>query len=394
MQLAGGSDQLAAGVADWGEFRRQMPVTRRWAYFDHAAVAPLSGPAQRALAAWAEEAATQGSALYHGWMERIEQLRGRAARMVGAHPEEIAFVGNTTAGISLVAEGFPWQPGDNVVLPDNEFPANVYPWMNLASRGVETRRVHAEAGRLDLGRLAAACDRRTRIVSASWVAYASGWRNDLDRLAEVVHGHGALLFVDAIQGLGVFPLDVGRTPVDFLAADGHKWLLGPEGAAIFFVRREHLARLRPLSVGWNSVVHAHDFGHIEFQLKPTAQRYEGGSMNVAGLTALDASLQLLGRFGAEGISRRVLEVTDLACRRLEQLGAVIESDRRPPHRSGIVAFSLPGRDPEAVRRQCHQRDVMLSCRGGRLRIIPHAYNDVSDIERLVEAIGAGGEAEG
>ena len=143
-----------------------------------------------------------------------------------------------------------------------------------------------DGGRLDLDRLAAACDDRTRIVSVSWVAYASGWRHDLDRLAELVHRRGALLFLDAIQGLGVFPLDVRKTPVDFLAADGHKWLLGPEGAGIFFIRREHLDRLRPVGVGWNSVRGAHDFSRIELLFKDTAARYEGGSQNVAGLSAL------------------------------------------------------------------------------------------------------------
>lgn len=363
-----------------------MPVAQRWAYFDHAAVAPLSGPAQRALAQWAEDATANGDAFYPGWMHRIEETRQRAARLIGARLEEIALVPNTTAGISLVAEGFPWEPGDNVVVPDNEFPSNQYPWMNLAARGVQTRRVPTEAGRVPLERLAAACDHRTRIVSVSWVAYSSGWRHDLDRLAEMVHGHGALLFLDAIQGLGVFPLDVGRTPVDFLAADGHKWLLGPEGAGIFFLRREHLERLRPLGVGWNSVVHAHDFNRVELTIKQTAERYEGGSSNVAGLLALGASLELLGRFGSEAIARRVLETTDLACRRLEEIGAQIQSDRGEPHASGIVVFQLPGRDPEAVRRQCLERQVVLSCRAGRLRISPHAYNDPSDVDRLIESL--------
>jgi selenocysteine lyase/cysteine desulfurase len=349
-----------------------MPVTRRWAYFDHAAVAPLSGPAQQALTRWAEDATTNGDAFYPPWMQQIEQLRGRAARLIGAQTEEIALVSNTTAGISLVAEGFPWQAGDNVVLPDNEFPSNQYPWLNLADRGVEVRRVPIEGGRVELDRLAAACDRRTRIVSASWVAYSSGWRHDLDCLAAMVHDRGALLFVDAIQGLGVFPLDVARTPVDFLAADGHKWLLGPEGAGVFFLRRQHLDLLRPLGV--------------ELVLKPTAARYEGGSANVAGLLALGASLELLEQFGMAAIARRVLEVSDLACQRLEAIGATVHSDRSAEHKSGIVVFQLPGRDPQAIRRHCLDRGVVLSCRGVGLRISPHAYNDAADIDRLIAAL--------
>lgn len=373
-------------TGDWADFRRQMPVAGQWAYFDHAAVAPMSGPAYAALAQWAEDATLNGSANYPAWSRRIEHLRTLAARMIGALAEEIALVSNTTAGINLVAEGFPWKPGDNIVTRADEFPSNQYPWLHLADRGVETRRVPTDGGRLSLEQLAAACDDRTRIVSVSWVAFASGWRNDLDRLAEMVHKRGALLFLDAIQGLGVFPLDVRHTPVDFLAADGHKWLLGPEGAGLFFTRREHLNLLRPVGVGWSSVRNDMDFSHIELVFKDTAARYEGGSQNVAGLSALEASLELLGRFGMPAISRRVLEITNLACQRLAEIGAVILSDRTEPHRSGIVSFELPGRDPQALRQQCFERKVALSCRAGRLRISPHCYNNAEDVERLIEAL--------
>ena len=371
---------------DWELFRRQMPIVRDWAYLDHAAVAPLSGPAQEALVRWARDATDNGSANYPAWTRQIEHLRSLAAAMIGAMPEEIALVGNTTAGINLVAEGFPWKPGDNVVTRADEFPSNQYPWLHLAGRGVVTRRLPTDDGRLDLDRLAEAIDDRTRIVTVSWVVYASGWRHDLDRLAEIVHRRGALLFLDAIQGLGVFPLDVRQTPIDFLAADGHKWLLGPEGAGLFFTRREHLDLLRPVGVGWNSVRNEHDFSHIELVFKDTAARYEGGSQNVAGLLALGASLELLARFGAQAIAQRVLEITDLACGRLEKIGAAILSDRRPGNNSGIVSFEMPGRDPQALRKKCFEQHVLLSCRAGRLRISPHSYNDASDVERLIEAL--------
>lgn len=384
--MAKSSDNPGGKEPDWTEFRRQMPVAPQWAYLDHAAVAPLSGPAQDALVTWTADAARNGATSYSAWMQKLEQLRGLAARMIAAEPEEIALVGNTTEGISLVAEGFPWQPGDNVVTRADEFPSNQYPWMNLSNRGVETRRVPVRGDETDLDRLAAACDHRTRIVTISWVGYSDGWRHDLDRLVEIAHGCGALLFLDAIQGLGVFPLDVKKTPVDFLAADGHKWLLGPERAGIFFARREHLDRLHPIGVGWHSVAHSQDFTRIELILKDSAERYEGGSPNTPGLIGLGASLELLSRFPAEAIARRVLEITDLACGRLEQIGAVIRSDRRETRKSGIVAFELPGRDPTELCRKCLEQNVVLSCRGGRLRISPHAYNDHSDVDRLIEAL--------
>ena len=369
----------------WLQFRRMMPSGEQWSYFDHAAVAPLTRPAQAALTNWAKEFAEHGAVNWPQWAAELEHLRRRAAALMHADLSEIALVHNTTEGINLVAEGFPWQPGDNVVMFDDEFPSNVYPWMNLASRGVEVRRVRG-GDRPDLARLADACDKRTRIVTVSWVGFASGWRHDLDRLVELAHSRGALLFLDAIQGLGVFPLDVGRTAVDFLAADGHKWLLGPEGAGLFYLRREHLDRLRPLGLGWNSVVQTHDFSKIELKLKATAGRYEGGTYNMPGLLALGASLEMLDDYPPSAVAERVLDLTDAICERLPDVGATVTSCREREHASGIVSFDLPGRNLADVRRHCRERHVLLSARGGRLRVSPHAYNNQDDIGRLMDAL--------
>ncbi len=374
-------------VTDLGrQFRQQMPIAEQMAYLDHAAVSPLPRPTNQAIQAWAEQAALCGDVVWPDWEARADQVRQTAGTLMGATAGEVALVPNTTAGINLVAEGFPWREGDNVVTLANEFPSNLYPWMNLASRGVETRRVPVEQGRVCLDRIAAACDARTRVVSVSWVGYASGWRIDLEALIATAHGRGAVVFLDAIQGLGVFPIHVGQLGVDFLAADGHKWLLGPEGAGLFYVRREHLDLLRPVGVGWNSVSHAYDFDRIELNLRPSAARYEGGSRNMVGIAALGASLDLLVRQGLgpnhSSVAERILELTDEATTRLEAMGAVVQSCRQTPHRSGIVAFQLPGRDPAEVRRRCSQAGVVLSVRGGNLRISPHAYNNAEDLDRL------------
>jgi selenocysteine lyase/cysteine desulfurase len=273
-----------------------------------------------------------------------------------------------------------------VVTLADEFPTNIYPWLNLASRGVQTRRVSTAGGRLDLNRLAEACNVRTRIVAISWVGYSTGFRHDLQAVGEIARRHGARMLVDAIQGLGVFPLSVNDLPVDYLAADGHKWMLGPEGAGLLYIRRERLDELRPLGVGWHSVVRAYDYAHIDFRLKRTASRYEGGSFNCAGFLGLGGSLKLLLDQGIERIAERVLAITDLCCERLTSLGARIVSHRDGEHRSGIVAFEVPGRDPASVRRHCLGHGVALSCRAGLLRISPHAYNNADDIERLVEVL--------
>lgn len=373
-------------ASPWVPFRAEMSVAQRFAYFDHAAVAPLPARSRAAIETWARQSAEEGDTCWPAWSRRVEQARTLAAGMLNADADEVALVHSTTEGISLVAEGFPWKPGDNVVTLENEFPSNLYPWMNLASRDVETRRVKAPDGRVDLTALEAACDARTRIVSVSWVGYVSGWRIDLDNVLAVARRRGALLFVDAIQGLGIFPLDVKATAVDFLAADGHKWLLGPEGAGLFYLRREHLNMLRPVGVGWHSVVHASDYSRIALDLKPSAARYEGGTQNMAGFVGLASSLELLQEYGQPALSQRILEITDLACEKLLSAGVADLSPREGNHRSGIVSFSLPGRDALEVKKQCLAAGVVLSARGGKLRIAPHAYNDEGDLNRLVESL--------
>lgn len=375
---------------DWSDFRREMPVAARWAYFDHAAVAPWPQRSAAVMADWARDLAEQGDVGWLAWSHRAEATRRRAAEVLGADAAEIALLPNTTAGIGLVAEGYPWQPGDNVVTLANEFPSNQYPWMNLAARGVATRRVPVEEnGRVDLNRLEAACDARTRIVALSWVGFASGWRIDPAEVAALAHRRGALLFLDAIQGLGVFPLDVHQAGVDFAAADGHKWLLGPEGAGIFYIARAHLDRLRPLGVGWNSVGHA-DYSRIEWQVRPDAARYEGGTLNLGGFAALGASLELLCEFGLRrdhsAVAERVLDLADRAAERLAKVGAVLAERGTRAERSGIVACALPGVDLKQARGRLLQAGVVANVRNARLRISAHAYNDDTDLQRLAEAV--------
>jgi cysteine desulfurase / selenocysteine lyase len=384
---------MTVNLADdprWDRFRSQMAVVRQWAYFDHAAVSPLPIPTADTVVAWAREQSENGVASWMKCRARYESLRTMAARLVGGTPEEIALVRSTTEGINIVAEGFSWQPGDNVVTLADEFPANLYPWMNQAYRGVETRRVPTENGRVDLNLLADACDRRTRIVTISWVGYASGWRSDLSAVSEIAHRRGALLFVDAIQALGTFPLDVRRMGIDFLAAGGQKWLLGPEAAGLFYIGREHLDRLRVCCMGHGSMTNASDYTRIEIRLKDTAARFEGAATNMVGFLGLAASAELLLELGADALGERILAVTDLACRRLAEIGAIVASHRdKKEHNSGIVRFDLPGRDLQQVQRQLFKRGVVLSVRGGGLRISPHAYCNEADIERLIEELEEG-----
>ena len=373
---------------NWQSLRSEFPVMRRWAFFDHAAVAPLTLRAQNALAEYAADLAENGAVNERRWLDRIEEVRRLFGRLLNADPLDVAFIKNTSEGIGIVAEGYPWQPGDNVVIAAEEYPANQYPWLNLGQRGVEVRAVPSRGSRLLLDDIAAAIDGRTRIVSLSFVEYASGFRNDLDALGQLCRQRGVLFFVDAIQGLGVFPIDVQKTPIDFLAADGHKWLLGPEGAGILYIRRELIERLHPVGVGWNSVVGARDFAVIDFRLKPHAGRWESGSLNVAGINALGASLELLLEIGIETVGQRILELTDHLCQRLRDKPHLqVFSSRLPGEGSGIVSIAYQDAgDMNSRFRLCREKGVIINKRAGRLRVSPHVCNSIEEIERLVELL--------
>jgi cysteine desulfurase/selenocysteine lyase len=370
---------------DWTAFRNQMPVTLRWAFLDHAAVAPLTNRARQALCDWAEDVAANGVVTEQAWLRRVEAARQLAGRLLDADPQDIAFVKNTSEGVGIIAEGFPWQPGDNVVTSVDEYPANVFPWKNLKDRGVELRMVPSREGRIETDDLRATLDERTRLVTLSFVEFASGFRNDLNAVGQLCRERGIAFFVDAIQGLGVLPLRVAQAPIDFLAADGHKWLLGPEGAAILYVRREWVERLHAVGVGWNSVVNSFHFDSNSFLLKPNAGRWESGSLNVGGIAALGASLELLLEAGSEVVGARILELTDYLCEQAQRAGLAVFSSRRPEEKSGIVSLTVGGDVRELVAR-CRQAGIVVSRRAGRLRVSPHCYNTIEELDRLLELI--------
>ena len=368
---------------DWEALRQtEFPVTERWAYFDHAAVAPLPRRAGNALRAWSDDQERNGVVHWLDWEQRLRALRADLARLIHATTEEIAFVASTTQGIGLVAEGFPWRAGDSVVTAAEEYPSNLYPWLNLASRGVTLRTVPSRDGRVWVDDLIAATDDSTRVLTISHVEFASGFRNDLDALGEFCRGRDIAFFVDAIQGLGPLTIDVARTPIDFLAADGHKWLLGPEGAGFLYVRRDWIERLRPIGVGWHSVVSSYNSPGIDFTLKPSAERWEGGSFVMPGLQALAASVALLMEIGPKTVSARILDQAELVREAARSAGWSVVGSTRPTDLSGIVALERPGIDPNDVVARLRGLGVAAACRRGRLRLSPHVYNNGDDLARL------------
>ncbi len=374
------------------DLREQFPVCRSHIYLNHAAVCPLPIACTEAMGGYLHELSHHGIARGPSiWTEALNTVRDRGARLLHAEDEDIFIVRSTTQGLSIVALGFPFQPGDNLVLAEHEFPANQRVWMPLRKRGVEIRFVRSQQGRIALDDLAAAIDDKTRVVSLSFVQFHTGFRIDLAAVAELCRPHDALLCVDAIQGLGAFDLDVKAAGVDFLSADAHKWLLGPEGVGLGYCSPRALERIEPALEGWLSVAHPFDFYDLAQPLKNTAQRFEDSAYNVAGIIGLGGSLSLFHKFGLPAISARILELTDHLAEGLERRGWKPLSPRaRTEEKSGILTASPPA-DPKACYKRLEEAGVVLSLRDfpdGRqaLRFAPHAYNTVEEMEQVLAVL--------
>lgn len=371
---------------DWNSTRDEFPITRNYNFQNHAGVAPLSRRAAEAARRYLHHA-EENAYLRGGFYKQADRVRAQLASLIHANPDEVTFAKNTSEGLSLVANGLSWQKGDNVVTTNVEFPANMYPWLALRERGVQVRMVLEEDGRIPLERLIEAIDSRTRLVTVSSVQYASGFRTDLATLGEYCQSKGVLLCVDAIQSLGVFPIDVKAMNIDFLAADGHKWLCAPEGCAVFYVRRELQGHLRPTTIGWMSMKDAHNFGKYLFEFSDSAKRYDSGSYNLPGIFALGGAVELAQEIGIENIARRVIRLTERLTHGLRDKGYRVVSSRAPTEASGIVGFISDLHEHERVQRHLEsEHRIVISVRCGRLRASPHYYNSEREIDQLVEAL--------
>jgi selenocysteine lyase/cysteine desulfurase len=373
-------------VPELAALRSLFPVTQHLAYMNHAGVAPISSRVAAAIRSATEEYLTWGGARYERLFRGVEATRSSAAKLLGASPDEVAFVKNTSEGIALVAEGFPWQQGDAVAVPEGEFPANVYPWMHLERRGVRLLRVPMRDGRLHVDDFRSVLEQpRVRLLSVSSVEFETGFRNDLATLGQLCRDRGVFFFVDAIQSLGALPLDPWALGIHALAADGHKWLLGPEGAGILYLAREARDRIEPVEVGWNSVVSPLEFSRIRFELRADARRFECGSHAAVLLHGLGAALDLLLEVGIDRIAPAVLSNAQRLSEGLQRRGYPILSSLEPSERSGIVAFRPRG-DPARLAREFLEAGVAVAARGEGIRLSPHFYNDAGDAGRFFEAL--------
>jgi len=366
-------------------YRAEFPVLEKQLYFNHAGVSPTSLRVAAAVREWMDDVVHHGVRHERQWEARAEHARALAARLIGAAPEEIAFVRNTSHGLGLVAEGLDWRPGDEVAVATSlEYPSNVYPWLHLKDRGVEVREIAAHEGGVTPEAVAAALTPRTRLVAISSVQYASGYQTDLEEVGALCERAGVLLCVDGIQSVGCVPVDVKRSRIHFLSADSHKWMLGISGVGFLYVAREVLPRLRPVLVGWRSTTDAWNFNRAHFELRTDALKLEEGSQAYTGLYALSAALELLLEVGAERIAARIRELLAVLDGELRALGC--DTGPAPEHRAGILTFLPRAGDPRALYAWLSERDVSISLRRGRLRVSPHFYNRPEELERLLRMV--------
>jgi selenocysteine lyase/cysteine desulfurase len=363
-------------------YRDEFPVSGELIYLNHAAVAPLSRPAATAMKDLADDACRHGSLHYHKWMEAYAGLRQAAAKLINASPGEIAILKNTSEGIATIAEGLDWKQGDRVIVFEEEFPANYYPWVRLERRGVQLTRLSIYD---PIEKISQAIP-GARLLSVSYVNYLSGFRMNLQQIGELCREHGCFFFVDAIQGMGAFPIDVEASYIDALAADGHKWMLGPEGNAVLYLRRKWLDAVEPIEFGWSNPANYADYGSRDMTLRSDAGRYECGTLNTIGCFGQRAALDFLLEIGIDSIAAAV----DLLANKLQTgvraKGYEVITERTRDTGSGIVSFRHPSIDCRSIVSDLARHRIVSTSRQGWIRMSPHFYISPEEIEQVVQVL--------
>ena len=364
--------------------RSEFAVTERLTYLNHAAVGVLPRSSRDAIDAFVQGHAEGGVMGVYTYEAKMPEYRERVGRFIGASGTEIAILRNTGDGANAVALGLDWQPGDELILCDNEFPSNAVPWLALRSRGVNVRLITGERMTADV--LRRTITPRTRVVTVSWVSFADGYRHDLATLAEIAHAAGALFCVDAIQGLGAFPLDVRALGIDALYAGGAKWMLALQGVSFLYVRDEIAERLTLGAPGWRSLDDMWDFLNYDQPYASDVSRFEGGTPNFLGALSLASAVDVIERAGTAAISKHVLALTDRLADGLQRLGADVLSPRGEGISSGIVTFRMPGQESVALGQALQREGIITTWRPTGIRVAPHGYNTFEEIDRLVDLV--------
>jgi selenocysteine lyase/cysteine desulfurase len=363
----------------WQRYETEFPVRQNLIYLNHAAVAPLCRRSAEAMQHLAEDCNRFGSLHYDEWLEAYDGLRRAAARLINSDPSEIALVKNTSEGIATIAMGLDWKPGDRIVAFREEFPANYYPWKRLEQKGVAVTWLSVEASLEEIDRAA----KGARLLAISFVQFLSGYRAPIQAIGEICRRNHVIYLVDAIQGLGAFPLDVRACHIDALAADGHKWLLGPEGCAILYIRKDLQEHVEPVEFGWTNVAGYNDYGSRDMTLRPDAGRYEPGTLNTIGCFGLRASIELLLEVGVGEIAPVVQNLGDRIAAGVTALGYEVMGRRTPETGAGIVSFRKAGLAETEIVRVLKEAGVSAAARAGWVRTSPHFYISPGEIERFL-----------
>ena len=368
----------------------EFPVVRDKIFLAHAGVCPLPRRVSDSIRHYAA-LCTQDDQETFWPAQQMRRSRELAGRLLSARPEEIAFVGPTSLALSFVAAGLNLRRNDNVLIHFDDYPANVYPWMALAERGVEVRLLNTrELGHIRPMDVLGQVDEQTRLVALASCHFVSGYRIDLNAIGQALHQRNILFCVDAIQSLGAFPTTVEQ--IDFLAADAHKWLLGPCAAGIFFVRKSLQERLHPTVFGWHNVRCPNYVAQEAMVFRADARRYEAGSQNLLGLAGLSAALELVLEIGIENIAAELLRKRALLVPALEHKGyTVLHAEAPPPNASGIVTFYRDGADMAALYAKLEAAGIKTSLRSDRagreyLRLSPHFYNTDAELQRVLDCV--------
>lgn len=370
------------------EIRSFFPAASKYTYLNSAAVSPIPTTAIAAVNAQLHDVANNGSNNYNDWIATKNRARGLVAEMLGVRHEQIAFMRNTSDGFASIANGIGWRQGDNIVSFEHEFPANFYPWRMVRDRfGVELRLCREMNGRVDIDELISMIDSGTKLVAVSAVQYASGFKADLERIGRAARNADALFTVDIIQGLGAMGFDLPAQFVDIAAGASHKWLCAPEGCGILYMSDRARERVEPAFVGWISVSTPWDFVDRAQPFKPNALAMESGTGASALFYGLEQSLKLLHETGLEKIDAYLLDLTDELCARVAEKNYDIISSRENGEKSAIVCIKHRGGiDCGQIAEDLQNSGIIVSPRGDRLRIAPHFYNNLDDIEALIRAL--------
>jgi len=366
----------------WERYASQFPVRDKLIYLNHAAVSPLCKPAADAMAKFAVDGMLYGSLHYDQWLAAYEGLRVAAARLVGSDKSEIALVKNTSEGIATIAMGIDWRRGDRIVIFREEFPANYYPWLRLQPKGVEVTMLSVTD---PLEVLEKAC-RGARLLAISFVQFLTGYRSPVQAIGEICHRNHCIYFVDAIQGLGAFPLDVRACHIDALAADGHKWMTGPEGCGILYVSQALQDQVEPVEFGWTNVAGYNDYGSRDMALRPDAGRFECGTLNTIGCFGLRAAIELLLEADPRQIAPVIQNLGDRIANGVISKGYQLASERTPETGAGIVSFRKDGVDAGAIVRKLRGSGICAAPRAGWVRTSPHFYIRPTDIDQMLEEL--------